>query len=142
VECLRSHLCDEHEPHVPPQEGKIVQKVFFSQRILDSLVDEGKIRLERNILTLLKGDQPSFELEPAYRFVKTADGSPDPHNLVGQIKYGRELRQMPAELYLDSVLYRETAYLVEPGFIGEQKELLDSLSDTDLLARFLLENLF
>ena len=49
---------------------------------------------------------------------------------------------MQAELYMNSVLYRDTAYEVEPGFIGEKKDLMDRLSDTDLLARFLLENLF
>jgi hypothetical protein len=119
-----------------------MQRVFFSQRILDSLVDEGKIKLERNVLTLLKGNHPSFVLEPAYRFLRTADGGPDPHDLIGQFKYERELKELSAEHYLDSVLYKDTAYVVEPGFIGEQKELLDSMSDTDLLARFLLENLF
>jgi hypothetical protein len=30
---------------------------------------------------------------------------------------------------------------VEPGFIGEKKELIDRLSDTELLARFLLDSL-
>ncbi len=119
-----------------------MNKLFFSHRILDSLVEEGRIRLDKNILTLLDGEQLSFELEPAYRFIKTADNGPDPHNLVGRIKYEKELKAMRAELYLNSVLYRDTAYEVEPGFIGEKKELLDRLSDTDLLARFLLEELF
>lgn len=118
-----------------------MNKIFFSQRILDSLVDEGKIKLDKNILTLLAGDQPSFELEPAHRFVRTADGAPDQHNLVGRIKYDREIKTMHAEVYLNSVLYRDIAYEAEPGFIGEKKELLDRLSDTDILARFLLENL-
>jgi hypothetical protein len=119
-----------------------MQKLFFSQRILDSLIDEGKIELEKNVLTLLAKDRPSFELEPAYRFVRTADGSPDPHGLVGEIKYEKELKTMQAEVYLDSLIFRDVAYEVEPGYIGEKKELLDRLSDTDLLARFLLENLF
>jgi hypothetical protein len=110
--------------------------------MLDSLLDEGKITLENNVLTLLTGARPSFELEPAIRFLKTADGSPDPHSLVGQFKYERDLKAMNAEIYLDSLIYRDCAYVVEPGFIGEKKELLDGLSDTDLLARFLLENLF
>jgi hypothetical protein len=119
-----------------------MNKFFFSHRILDSLVEEGRIKLEKNILTLLSGERPSFELEPAYRFLKTADNSPDPHNLIGQIKYEREVKALHAEIYLNSVLYRDIAYDVEAGFIGERKELLDKLSDTDLLARFLLENLF
>jgi hypothetical protein len=48
---------------------------------------------------------------------------------------------MNAEIYLDSIIYRDMAYVAEPGFIGEKKELIETLSDTDLLARFLLENL-
>lgn len=115
--------------------------LFFSQRILDSLIDEGKIKLENNTITLLSDDKPSFELEPAFRFLRTADNSPDPHNLLGQIKYEKELKAMNAEIYLDSILYGEVAYEVEAGFIAEKKELIDRLSDTDLLARFLLENL-
>jgi hypothetical protein len=116
-------------------------KMFFSQRILSALVDEGKIRLDNNILTLLARDKPSFELEPAFRFIRTSDNGPDPHQLVGQIKYERTLKAMNAEIYLNSVIYQETAYEVEPGYIGEKKELMDSLSDMDILARFLLENL-
>jgi len=115
--------------------------MFFSQRILDALISEGKIALNGNIITILKGENPSFDLEPAFRFVRTADNGPDPHRLVGRIEYEHALRRVHAEIYLDSVIYRETAYVVEPGFIGEKKELLDKLSDTDLLARFLLENL-
>lgn len=115
--------------------------MFFSQRVLGGLVDEGKIRLDNNILTILARDKPSFELEPAFRFIRTADNGPDPYKLVGQIKYEKTLKAMNAEIYLDSVIYQETAYEVEPGFIGEKQELMDSLSDTDILARFLLENL-
>jgi len=118
-----------------------MHKLFFSQRILASLIQEGRVKLENNILTLLEGEQHSFELEPAYRFVKTSDNGPDPNNLVGRIKYEKEIKAMHAELYLDSVLYLDTAYEVEPGFIGETKELMDKLSETELLARFLLENL-
>jgi riboflavin synthase alpha subunit len=118
-----------------------MQKIFFSQAILDALISEGKITLDGNILTLITADKPSFELEPGYRITRTADNSPDPHGLVGAIKYEKDLRAMNAELYLDSVLYRETAYVADAGFIGEKKELLDRLSDTELLARFLLDSL-
>jgi len=118
-----------------------MNKIFFSQRILDSLIEEGRIKLEKNMLTLLSGEQPTFELEPAYRFTRTADGSADPHRLVGQIKYEKEIKAMHAEAYLNSLLYRDIAYEVEQGFIGEKTDLLDKLSDTDLLARFLLGNL-
>ncbi len=119
-----------------------MKKMFFSQKILDSLIDEGKIKLDGNILTVLSKDNMTFELEPAFRFVKTADEKPDPHGLVGQIKSEKTLKEMNAEIYMDSVIYRDTGYQTEPGFIGEEKELMEKLSDTDLLARYLLENLF
>jgi len=118
-----------------------MNKIFFSQRILDSLIDEGKIKLAGNVLTLLLSDNPSFELEPGYRFLRTSDGSPDPHGLVGQIKYEKDVKALNAEIYMDSIIYRDVAYEAEPGFIGEKKELIDRLSDTELLARFLLDTL-
>lgn len=118
-----------------------MKKVFFSQRLLSSLADEGRISLEDNVLTLLSKDRPSFQLEPAARFTATADGKPDPHGLVGTIRSEKDLREMKAELYLDSVIVGDTAYQTVPGFIGEERELMERLSDTELLARFLLENL-
>jgi hypothetical protein len=118
-----------------------MNKIFFSQRILDGLIDEGRITLDGNVLTLLVPDRASFELEPAYRITATADNGPDPNGLVGQIRYEKDLHAAKAEIYLDSILYGETAYRADPGFIGEKKELLDRLSDTELLARFLLGGL-
>jgi hypothetical protein len=118
-----------------------MKKLFFSQRILDALIDEKRIKLDGNRITILSKDNPTFDLNPAFRFIRTADGGHDPHNLVGEIAYESEIRALQAEIYLDSIMYRETAYVVEPGFIGEKKELLDKLSDTELLTRFLLENL-
>ncbi len=118
-----------------------MKKVFFSQRLLDSLADEGRISLDHNVLTLLSKDRPTFTLEPAFRFTGTADGKPDPHGLVGTIRSEKDIREMKAEIYLDSILFEETAYQTVPGFIGEEQELMEKLSDTDLLARFLLENL-
>ncbi len=118
-----------------------MNRLFFPQPVLDSLSDEGKIKLEKNILTLLSKDRPSFELEPAYRIVRTADGSRDPNGITGLVWSERDLKDMGAEGYLHSVIYRNVAYEAEPGFIGEKQDLMDQLSDTDLLARFLLENL-
>ncbi len=118
-----------------------MHKLFFSQNILDALISEGKIKLIGNEITIISKDNPTFELEPAFRFLKTADDSADPNNFVGQIRLEKDLRAIRAEIYMDSIIYKDTAYIVEPGFLGEKKELLDKLSDTDLLARFLLENL-
>lgn len=118
-----------------------MKKIFFSQAILGSLADEGKLSLEGNVLTVFTKDRPTFVLEPAFRILRTVDGREDPHGLVGQIRTEKALREMNAEVYLDSVVYRDSAYQAEQGFIGEEKELMDKLADTELLARYLLENL-
>lgn len=118
-----------------------MKRIFFSQSMLDTMVEAGQIRLEGAVLTLLSGDNRSFELKPAFRIVRTADNTPDPYDLSGQIKSASELRELGAETYLDSVIYRDAAYQAEPGYIGEQQELADRLSDTELLSKFLLDNL-
>ncbi len=116
-----------------------MNKRFFSRTILDCLISEGRIRLDKGALTLLSPDMPSFELEPACRVIKTADNGPDPNGLPGRMKYERKFLRENAELYLDSLICNNTAYTVEPGF--EKKELLEKLTDTEPLARFLLDNL-
>jgi len=118
-----------------------MSKLFFSQRILDALISENKITLDGNAVTVVSKDRATFELDPAFRFMRTADGRSDPHDLVGAIKSEKDVRAMHAEIFLDSVIYKDTAYVVETGYLGEKKELLDKLSDTELLARFLLENM-
>lgn len=118
-----------------------MSKLFFSQRILDALINEDRIALDGNTITILSNDSSTFELDPAFRFIRTADGDRDSQGLVGMIQLEKDLRAMHAEIYLDSIIVKETAYVVEPGFIGEKKELIEKLSDTELLARFLLENL-
>lgn len=98
-----------------------MKRLFFSQSMLDSMTDAGKIRVEQGVLTMLAADNPSFHLLPAYRFVRTIDNGPDPAGLVGQIRSERELREMGAEIYMDSVIYQDVAYQADPGFIAEKQ---------------------
>src|SRR3989337_544627 len=105
-----------------------MKKVFFSQHLLHSLTDEGRITLDHNVLTLLSKDRPSFTLEPAFRFTGTVDGKPDPRGLVGTIRSAKDIRDMKAEIYLDSILFEETANQTVPGSSGEGGELIEKLA--------------
>jgi len=118
-----------------------MKKIFFPQHLLASLSDEGKLTLEGNVVTIRTRNPQTFTLEPAYRILRTSDGSPDPQGFVGTIHTEQALRDLQAEIYLDSVIYRDTAYQAESGYIGEEKELLDKLADTELLSKYLLDNL-
>ena len=98
-----------------------MKKLFFSQGMLDSMVEAGKIRVDKGVLTMLAGDNPTFSLLPAYRIVKTVDDGPDPSGLVGQIRSESELKVLGAELLMDSVIYKDVAYQVDTGFIAEKR---------------------
>jgi hypothetical protein len=138
-----------------------MKQFFFSQSMLDSMADAGKIRVEQGVLTMLAAGNPTFDLLPAYRFVRTIDNGPDPANLVGQIRSERELREMGAEIYLDSVIFRDVAYQADPGFIADKQGVggapaasaqhpagpaasappADKAPDDSDLSRYLLDNL-
>jgi hypothetical protein len=97
------------------------KRSFFSQSMLDSMIDAGKIKVDKGVLTMLAGDTPTFTLLPAYRIVKTIDDGPDPSGLVGQIRSEAELKERGAEIYMDSVIYKDIAYQADTGFIAEKR---------------------
>src|SRR5512137_1233806 len=99
-----------------------MKRLFFSQGMLDSMVEAGKIRVDKGVLTMLAGDNPTFKLLPAYRIVKTIDGKPDPAGLVGQIRAEAELKALGAELLMDSLIYNDVAYQADTGFIAEKRD--------------------
>ncbi len=92
-------------------------RVFLAQTNLDEWTDQGAVRLEGDTLSLVE-EQRTLDLQPAVRFLQVADGSPDPHALVGKVKSLDVLKELGAEHYFDSVLYGETAYQVAEGFLG------------------------
>ena len=42
-----------------------MKRFFFSQSMLDSMTDAGKIRVEQGVLTMLATGTPTFDLLPA-----------------------------------------------------------------------------
>lgn len=118
-----------------------MKKVFFSHKILDTLISEGRVSIDDTVLTLHAATKQVYLLEPAFRFLKTADGDPDPNALVGKIRFERDLKAMHAEIYLESIICRDIAYEVESGFIGTPQSVEEPLSDTELLTKGLLDGL-
>jgi hypothetical protein len=84
------------------------------------MLDAGKIKVDKGVLTMLTADNPTFELKQAYRFVRTIDDTTDPNGLVGQIRSEAELKELGAEIYMDSVIYKDVAYQADPGYIAEK----------------------
>ncbi len=124
-----------------------MKKIFISQNVLDSLFSEGRARLDHDRLTMHGKENEVFQLTQAYKFLYVADGSVDPHNLVGKIFTKDQLEKSCMDIYMDSVLYQETAYQVETGYIGvpqnkaaeEESKNWEQIPDEDLLSDYLLK---
>jgi len=99
--------------------------LFVSQSMLDSWTEQGKIDFVGNVMTLLSGDGKgrSYALEPAARFVKVEGEESDPHQLLRKVKSDAQLREIGAERFEASVIYKDIAYQVEPGFLAEVSAL-------------------
>ena len=93
-------------------------KLFISQGRIDRWLDEGKVRLEGEVM-VLPALNKSFRIRPAVHFVRCVSGAEDPHGLIGRVKTQEQLADLHAEQYANSVLVGETAYDCEAGFVGE-----------------------
>lgn len=94
--------------------------LFFSNKIIDSWSDGKKIEIQGNTLTLKAGPQgpTQFTLEEAVRFLKISGSEQDTPGLLGKIKTKKQLDEMGAEAYMESVIYKDIPYEVELGYLG------------------------
>ncbi|HLU65265.1 MAG TPA: hypothetical protein VKZ63_03280 [Kofleriaceae bacterium] len=93
-------------------------RLFISQERLDAWSAEQKVSLQGDVMTLTD-DGRSFRIRPAVRFLRVAGDDPDPNELVDTVQDEKSLDEMGADHYMYSVILGETAYDVQPGFLGE-----------------------
>jgi hypothetical protein len=98
----------------------IMARLFISQERLDAWSTEERVKIDGDLMTLA-GDGRSFRLKPAVRFVKVSGGQdePDRNALLGKVKTVEALEKVGGEHYMDTVIYGDTAYDVQQGFVGE-----------------------
>jgi hypothetical protein len=95
--------------------------LFVPQSVLDKWSEQGRIEVNGNVLTIL-GEQKSFALTPAVRFIKMEAGE-DNAGLLAKVKTTDALKQMGAEHYMESVILGENAYQVQQGFLADANAL-------------------
>jgi len=95
-----------------------VARLFISVERLESWTAENRVALDgdRMILTELGR---AFRIRPAVHFVGVTGNEADPHDLVGLVKDEQQLAAMGADHMANSVIYVDTAYEVQNGFVGE-----------------------
>jgi hypothetical protein len=95
-----------------------VARLFISQERIYRWVGEEKITVERDRM-VLPAFGTAFRLAPAMFFVREVTGSGDPHDLLGRVKVEIQLREMGADVVAHSVLFGDSAYECELGFLAE-----------------------
>lgn len=93
-------------------------RLYISQDRLDMWSSENKVDIEGDVMTLVELGR-SFTIHPAVRFLEVVGSDEDPHELVGKVKDQKELSEMGADHLASSVIYVDTAYDVENGFVGD-----------------------
>jgi hypothetical protein len=95
-----------------------MSRLFISVDRLEAWTAEGRASFERDRMTLTELGR-SFTMTPAVHFVSVVGQDQDPNGLLGLVKSNDLLAEMGAEQMERSVIYRDTAYDVIDGFIGE-----------------------
>jgi hypothetical protein len=93
-------------------------RLFISQERLDAWSAEQRVQLDGDILTLAE-DGRAFRIRPAVRFLKVATDEPDAADLLDTVQDDEDLARLGADQYMDSVILGDTAYDVQPGFLGD-----------------------
>lgn len=96
-----------------------MKKIFIAQAVLDSMFEKGQAVLQADRLHITSKQDQVFAIKPACKFLYVSDGSADPFGMLGKIYATEDLESMKADVYMDSVLFRDVAYQVEPGYLGE-----------------------
>ncbi len=92
-------------------------QLFISQQRVDFWHGQDKLRIEDNRLTLVELGE-SFTIEPAARILRVLGQDSDPNDLVGTVWSVRSLEERGAEIVEDSLLLEDSAYDMQPGFLG------------------------
>lgn len=132
-------------------------RVFFPQGALARWLDEGKVELAGENLTM-RDEGHTYRIVEAARIVREITGTPDPHGLQGRVKGRAFLDDLGAEIIGDSMIIGDNAYDIVSGFLGTlvhdaqnaqpsaqapapPKGADKPASDEELLVKFLLKGL-
>ncbi|HTJ40765.1 MAG TPA: hypothetical protein VL463_01675 [Kofleriaceae bacterium] len=92
-------------------------RLFISVERLENWSAENRVQVDGTRMTLTELGR-IFDIKPAVHFLGVAGGDADPHGLVGLVKDEEELAKMGADHMASSVIYVDTAYDVQNGFVG------------------------
>jgi hypothetical protein len=90
-------------------------RMFIAQSTLESWVDSGRVDVGKDTVRLHNVGR-TYRIEPAVRFLATVEGGAT--ELVGKVLTERRVGELGGELMGDSVIFGDSAFQVEAGYIG------------------------
>jgi hypothetical protein len=137
-------------------------RFFWPQELLDQWIVDEKIVLDGKWLTI-NDENRTYKVRQAVYFQSDVGDGEDIHGLIGRVKEMISLEEMGAEVYMDSAIIEDSAYEIVPGFTGEPRVVQieaessgaadlsgaiatqtgdeEETNDSELLAKFLIDNL-
>ena len=94
-----------------------MSRLYISQKRLDAWNADNRVAIDGDVMTLVELDQ-AFFIQPAVRVLAIEGMDEDPNDLVGKVKDEEELVVMGADHLATSLIYKDAAYKVENGFVG------------------------
>src|SRR4030042_5640237 len=118
---------------------KARKKICIPQEKLEAWVQEGKITISDNVITTVTGNKLSYNLIPAFKFLKLTSGDSDSEKLIGTVKTKDNIKHLKPDIFMDSIIIDNNAYEVEMGYIGNLTGDEKDLDDVALLSKYILE---
>lgn len=120
---------------------KTKKKIFIPQEKLEAWVQDGKISISENVITTLTENKMSYNLIPAFKFLKLTSGDSDSDKLIGTVKTKADIKHLNPDIFMDSIIIDNKAYEVEMGYIGSLTGDDKDLDDVALLSKYILDNI-
>lgn len=90
--------------------------MFIAQSTLEGWVSSGLAEVGDHVVMLWRSGR-AYRLDAAVRFVQTLS-APEGVDLVGKVLSERRVRDLGGEVLEESVLFGESAFEIQRGFIG------------------------
>jgi hypothetical protein len=93
-------------------------RIFVSQTLAEAWLQRGVVALDGDLLRLAELPTLAMHIVPSVHVRSVDGGGADPYDILGAVKGTHELAQMGADHYGTSLVWGETAYIVNPGFMA------------------------
>jgi hypothetical protein len=99
--------------------AELHDRMFIALSTLEAWMDSGNVEMRDNVVVLKKLKR-TYLIEPAVRFLSVVSGGDAP-KLIGKVLTEQRIIELGGEVMGDSVVIADSAFQVQPGYVGTLK---------------------